>query len=301
MDSMKTALIIGTDELAFTAADLINPKELKLIGFGTTMEDSWNVFDEKGDIKDKIDGMPIMPIDLAAGYNPDVVIVAAVDEVHNHALKYMIYRAGFQKEVVFLKDIHDEFSIRVSILRRLSYRIRSLGIAGAVADVGCYRGDISWQLNALFPDRKLYLFDTFTGYDPRDVAKEKELGCSKAETGGQYAFQDPKTQIKKLKERLPHADLAEIKEGRFPDTAEELEEETFAFAYLDAQLYLPTYAGIEFFFPRMARGGVIMLNGLEDSRFKGVRRAVEDLEQKYGAFLLIPAGDLTGTALIVRP
>lgn len=298
---MKTALIIGTDELAFTAADLINPKEIKLIGFGTTMEDSWNVFDEKGDIKDQIEGLPVMPIDLAAGYNPDLVIVAAMDEAANNALKYMIYRAGFEKDVVFLKEMHDELSIRVSALRRLSYRIRTLGIAGEIADVGCYRGDTSWQLNALFPDRKLYLFDTFTGYDERDIAKEKELKCSETEAGGRYAFQKPEIQIEKLKERLPHPEMAEVRNGWFPETAMTLENEKFALVNLDVQLYLPTYTGIEFFFPRMVQGGIIILNGYGDSHFRGVRKAIEDLEEKYGAFLLIPFGDLEGTSLVVRP
>lgn len=298
---MKTAMLIGTGDLIFKAADLLNPKELKLIGFGTTVEENWNVFDENGDIKNEIDGIPVMPIDLAAGYNPDLIIAAAKDEDENNALKYMIYRTGFQNEVVFLKDICEEFSVRTASLRRLSQRINALGIKGSVAEAGCFRGDTSWQLNALFPDRKLYLFDTFTGYDERDVFVEKKLACSDAEKGGKYAFRDPEGRIEKLKARLPHVEMADIRPGWFPESAADLEEEKFAFVYMDMQLYLPTFSGIEFFFPRMAEGGIIVLAGYGDPVFHGVRQAVADLEEKYGAFLMVPSGDLDETVFIIQP
>ena len=66
-------------------------------------------------------------------------------------------------------------------------------------------------------------------------------------------------------------------------------------------LYQPTLAGLEFFFPRMGRGGVILLSGCSDTRYRGVAKAVEDLESRYGALLMLPVGDLDGTVMIVHP
>ena len=294
---MKSVIIIGDSNLMYSAADLINPKEMKLIGFGDTRSTSWNVLDEEGNIKDTIEGMPIMPIDLVPSLEPDVVAVAAIDEQHNTALKYMIYRAGFMGDVIFFHDLANQLSVRVSALRRLAYRLNYLGVDGAVADLGCYKGDTSWQLNALMPDRKLYLFDTFDGFDPRDVAKEEELQCSKA-TAFQYHY---KYDEEKLLGRLPHPEQAVIKKGWFPETALDMEDEKFALVHMDACLYNPTLAGLEFFFPRMSQGGVIILCGYENDDFAGVRKAVEDLEEKFGAFLMLPLGDLTGTVMIVHP
>lgn len=35
--------------------------------------------------------------------------------------------------------------------------------------------------------------------------------------------------------------------------------------------------------------------------YGGIRKAIEDLEEKYGAFLILPLGDLMRTVMIVHP
>lgn len=293
---MKTVLITGANEFMYNVAEMVNPKEMKLVGFATTDSSAWNVLDEKGNVLDEISGMPVMPIDLIGGYNPDIVIIAADTEERNTALKYMVYRAGFQNEVILFKDLMNQFSNLVAVIRRLAYRIDGLGIAGNIAELGCYKGDTAWQMNALMPTRKLYLFDTFEGFDPRDIAKEEELKCSAAKSGEQrFANTD------KLMERMPEPEQVVLRKGWFPLTAEELEDESFALVHIDACLYQPTLTGLEFFYPRMSKGGVIVLSGYEDPDYQGVRLAVEEIEKKYGAFLLLPAGDSHGTVMIIKP
>ena len=39
-------------------------------------------------------------------------------------------------------------------------------------------------MNRLFPERKLYLFDTFEGFDQRDIDVELDHGFSRAQAGG---------------------------------------------------------------------------------------------------------------------
>ena len=51
----------------------------------------------------------------------------------------------------------------------------------------------------------------------------------------------------------------------------------------------------------MGRGGVILLSGCSGTRYRGVAKAVEDLETRYGALLMLPVGDLDGTVMIVHP
>ena len=292
---MKTVLIAGMDDLIYNAADLLNPAEMKLVGFATTDSGAWNVLNEDGSVKEIIEEMPVMPIDLAAGYNPDIIIAAAKEEEKNTALKYMIYRSGFQNEVIFLYDTVSSFSARTALFRRLAWRLNVLGIAGSIAELGCGNGDSSWQLNALFPTRKLFLFDTFEGFDPRDIEKEKEY--SDAAVSEQAAVYSPE----RLMERMPEKDMVTILKGWFPHTAESLEDETFAFVYIDPCLYQPAYTGLQFFLPRLTRGGMILLGGYEDPRFTGIRKAVEDIEEKYGALLIVPAQDLNGSVVIIKP
>jgi O-methyltransferase len=295
---MKTAIILETDHLGIAVSDLINPKELKLIGVGNSYSDTWNVFaDEKtGELKDKIEGIPVMPIDLAVSLQPDVLVIAASDAEKSHAMEYMAIRVGFENDIIFVDRTRESFTVKGAALRRLTRRLQSLGVAGNVAELGCYQGDLSWQLNALMPDRKLYLFDTFEGYDERDLAKDAELGCFRPEAP---AWKDVKTEL--VMARMPQKDQVILKQGWFPETALDLEEERYALVVLDADLYQPTYAGMEYFFPRMSRGGVIVVCNYESTRFTGIRRALDDLEKKYGAFLILPIGDLEGTVMIVHP
>ena len=50
-----------------------------------------------------------------------------------------------------------------------------MGIQGSVAECGVYLGDFAYFINKYFSNRTMYLFDTFEGFDVRDVEKEKEL------------------------------------------------------------------------------------------------------------------------------
>src|SRR3954454_22146761 len=68
--------------------------------------------------------------------------------------------------------------VRYSTLGLCYEEISESSIAGNVAELGVYKGDFSKRLNQLFPDKKLYLFDTFSGFDERDVSIEHNQGYS---------------------------------------------------------------------------------------------------------------------------
>lgn len=70
---MKSVMIIGENNLMMTAADMLNPKEMKLIGFGVIREKHWNVFDEKGEVREEITELPVMPVEMVPSLEPDCV------------------------------------------------------------------------------------------------------------------------------------------------------------------------------------------------------------------------------------
>lgn len=298
---MKTVIIAGIDNLAFTAADLLDPREYKLIGFGTPIRAAWNVYDESGNILDNIEDMPVMPLEAVASFDPELIVLAADNDEDDEKLKYQLFSADYQGEVVSLREFYKGFSLKTAAIRKLAWRLDSLGIEGSAADLGCYRGDVSWQMNALMPDRKLYLFDTFTGYDNRDIVKERELGLSDAKAG-EFALSplELKSFEDRLLGRMPYEEQVTIVKGWFPETAFDLED-TFALVHIDTGLYQPTYTGLQYFFPRMEKGGVILVSGYENGRSRSVRQAVDDLEAEYGAFLITPLCDIDGTIMITRP
>ena len=214
---MKTVILAGLDNLVFAMTDVLNPKNMKLVGIASEIKEAWNIYDEDGTLLEEIKELPIMPLETAVTYESDCMVLVADNKEDEEALKYMVYRTGYQGEVLSLFDISEEFALKTSVLRRVSRRLDELGVEGAIADLGAYRGDISWQMNAMMPERKLYLFDTFTGYDERDVAKEQQLQLSEAQAGT-YSLSN--NELEHLNERIlgrmPYADMVELRPGWFP-------------------------------------------------------------------------------------
>ena len=62
------------------------------------------------------------------------------------------------------------------------------------------------------------------------------------------------TSIDIVLSKLLNSERCFIKKGFFPETAKGVET-NFAFVSLDVDLFAPTLAGLEYFYPRLERGG----------------------------------------------
>lgn len=160
-------------------------------------------------------------------------------------------------------------------------------VPGAMAELGVFRGEFAAAMNALQPERTLYLFDTFAGFDPNEAAPE---GLAAAH---ENASADA------VLRRLPSAEKAIVRAGLFPETAAGLEAETFALVSLDADLEESTLAGLRWFAPRMEPGGYLLLHDWNHPGLPGVRRALERYEAERGRHLpAVPLCDITGSLII---
>jgi O-methyltransferase len=186
----------------------------------------------------------------------------------------------------------DDFC-RTMSLRLAAERIVNKNIAGAIAELGVYRGEFSAILNRLLPDRTLYLFDTFEGFSGNDLSNGEEGNYSQAVVGD---FHD--TNIELVIARMIRPERVVIRKGYFPDTTEGLEER-FALVSLDVDLYKPTLAGLNYFYPRLSQGGCIFIHDYNNCRYKGVRSAVDEFSDTIGA-PLVQLPDLAGTAILLK-
>jgi len=121
--------------------------------------------------------------------------------------------------------------------------LQSENVTGDFAEVGVYRGATSRFLIRCAPERTLYLFDTFEGFALHDREPENAADAR---------FQT--TSEATVRRALGGATNVVIRPGYFPDTARGLEDKRFAFVLLDLDVYAPTLGGLEFFYPRLARG-----------------------------------------------
>lgn len=182
--------------------------------------------------------------------------------------------------------------VRVSTLELVAFEINTKKVQGDVAELGVYKGDFSKDINTVFPDRNLYLFDTFQGFDTRDTQKEKS---NKYSTGDQD-FSD--TSVELVLSKMPNPKNCIVKKGYFPETATGVDGK-FCFVSLDADLYEPIYEGLKFFYPKLQKGGYIFIHDFNNDEYKGAREAVVQFcNENYISYTPIPDG--CGTAIIAK-
>jgi O-methyltransferase len=189
-------------------------------------------------------------------------------------------------------DLRRSDYIRLSTLELIAEEIYQKNITGNVAELGVYKGDFAKDINAVFPDKKFYLFDTFEGFDNRDIAKEVEAGFS----DGKQDFSD--TSVEAVLAKMSNPGNCIVKKGFFPQSAEGVSD-TFCFVSLDTDLYEPILAGLEFFYPRLSSGGYIFVHDFNNEEYKGARQAVVEFcdKMKIG---FTPIADIGGTAVIAK-
>lgn len=135
-------------------------------------------------------------------------------------------------------------------------------IPGDMAEVGSFEGVTAKLLAKTATSRTLHIFATFEGL-PAPSAKD-----SKHLYRGQYRGSEAE-----VRKYLQGFDV-HIYKGMFPLTAGPIMGKTFAFVHLDVDLYESTTACLEFFYPRMAPGGIILTHDYAP-RDEGVYRAFE--------------------------
>ena len=184
------------------------------------------------------------------------------------------------------------FKIRFYTWWLQNERLKAEKIPGAFAEVGVYKGESAAILHALDPDRELHLFDTFSGFPASDL--EGETGEASTYTTENFADVSLTDTIK----RVAGKDNIHVHKGYFPDTASGLEVKRFALVNLDADLYKPTRAALEFFYPSLSPGGVIFIHDY-NHKWPGIIKAVNEFARKIPeSIVLMPDAD--GTVLIVK-
>jgi O-methyltransferase len=198
-------------------------------------------------------------------------VVRVVDSRRRFAIKFPTYDARIAKAIAASLD-----PVRYAAVAMALKSIERENIPGSVAEVGVYRGDLSRLIHALAPQRELYLFDTFAGFPEADL------------DGPNQRFRD--TSVEMVKRALGDLNHVIFRKGYFPETAKGLEQEKFAFVMLDLDLYRPTAAGVEFFYPRLVSGGYLFAHDYNSPESDhAVARAVNEyLKDKPEKIIELP-------------
>lgn len=196
--------------------------------------------------------------------------------------RYLHYFLPYEDRKIFT-DTGDP--VRYGAIFLAINTIKKYKIPGSFAEVGVYRGETAKIIHHLYPERRLYLFDTFEGFPENDL-------------DGKIDSRFKETSLELVKENIGDLKNIIFKKGYFPESAKGLEGETFAFVMLDVDLYRPTLDGLKFFYPKLTVDGYIFIHDYNNPESDwAVSRAVNEyMKNKPEKILEIP--DWGGSVII---
>jgi O-methyltransferase len=215
---------------------------------------------------------------------------ARIPAVRGRALRPLL-RFREMQFPTFPAEVHESIAVtddyfRYTTLGLAVQRLLDERIEGAFAEVGVWRGETSALLHRLAPSRDLHLFDTFEGFPDRDLPPGAE----------DTRFRD--TSQEAVRARVGGSARVQLHPGYVPETLTAVEGERFAFVLLDLDLYDPTLASLEFFYPRLEAGGYLVMHDYNNPESEWACKRAFDAFLAGKPERVVELGDTWGSALI---
>lgn len=167
------------------------------------------------------------------------------------------------------------------------YALQARHIRGEAAEVGVYRGGTARLIASALGDRQaVHLFDTFQGMPAVDPTKDLHAAGD---------FQE--TSLEQVQTYLIDRPNVRFYAGLFPETAHPIADRRFNYVHVDVDIYQSVLACCQFFYPRLASGGVMVFDDYGMITCPGAKLAVDTFfadKPEYPCYLP------TGQAVVVR-
>lgn len=137
-------------------------------------------------------------------------------------------------------------------------------VDGDIAEVGCFQGGSSKIICEAKQNKAFHIFDTFEG-----LPELSSIDNPDQFQPGQYA-----ASIESVKKYLEKYNNVFYYKGFFPQTADPVKNKKFSFVHFDVDLYETTLECINFFYPRLNKGGIMISHDYINA--PGVRKAFDN-------------------------
>jgi len=181
---------------------------------------------------------------------------ALVKYTEGHKPKVFELIKRLKKEKQFLLRYSEAYNI-YSIVRNTAK------VSGDIAEIGTFNGASAKLISEIKGNKHLYVFDSFEG-----LPEKKNFDAAHFHKG---QFQ---SDYNVVKEYLSSYKNVHIYKGFFPEfNSDVVKDKKFSFVHLDVDLYDSTIDSLEFFYPRMSKGGCIISH---DYFAEGITRAFDE-------------------------
>jgi hypothetical protein len=197
-------------------------------------------------------------------------------------------RNGYLRRILEIKKRREMLLTPVEASQIFSLVRATSKLGGSMAEIGVFRGASARLIREADLDRPLHLFDTFEGLP-------ETTGIDIAHRQGRLQPGQFACPLDEVKDYLTNFPNVFFHQGVFPSTAAAVDGEMFSFVHSDVDLYEGTLAVLNFFYPRMLPGGVIISHDFASC--EGVPKAF----MEFCDNLATPVIELPGDqAMIVR-
>jgi hypothetical protein len=155
-------------------------------------------------------------------------------------------------------------------------RAESRGIPGAIVDCGVWNGGSTILLGATARSREVWAFDSFEGMpEPGEHDVDVSKGWAGTVVGSEAMLREGFLRYAGRPERL------HVVRGWFEDTFATVVDEVgpVAVLHVDADWYEPCTFALETFYPRLVKGGIVLIDDLR--QWEGARRATSHYRERH--------------------
>ena len=208
---------------------------------------------------------------------------------------FKLYFSGLKKSK---EEWTDSFSKQLrlySLIQLVKKNLSTESNLGDFAECGCWKGHSSYIISSLIKgsEKKInfHIFDSFEGLSVS--SKEDDEFFKKTEEQKKFMTNHFRSSEVFLKQDvLEEFNFIKIYKGWIPSRFSEVSNLKFSFVHLDVDLYQPTLDSLEFFFPRLASGGIIVCDDYNSSQFPGAKNAWDQYfkDKKLNLFYEQPFG-----------
>lgn len=148
--------------------------------------------------------------------------------------------------------------------------VKSLaGVPGELAECGTYAGETAYFMalagREIGREQPLHIFDSFEGLSQPNAFDGSFWHF------GQYAIPESRA-------RANLAGFADVRiyKGWIPARFDEVADRQFCFVHVDVDLYQPTRDTLDFFYPRLETGGILLCDDYGSTLCPGARKAMDE-------------------------
>ncbi len=172
-------------------------------------------------------------------------------------------------------------------------------VPGDFVECGVWRGGSSMTMALALlqvgaAQRELFLYDTYSGMEPPS-REDGELVIPWSTDG---FVVDAEAVRANLESTGYPAEKTVLVEGRVEDTLPETAPETIALLRLDTDFYSSTRCELDHLFPRLAPGGILIID--DYGAFRGSRRAVDEYFAEHGIDMYLNRVDISARLGVKR-